>query len=103
MRDDFFAVERFEVDFRVVDLRPVDFRVDFFAVDRLVERFVVRFVPLLRALDFFAVRLRVCAAFFAEALRLRFAALFDLPRADCLLTVAQARRSASSSLTPFSS
>lgn len=83
--DDFLAVD-FRVGFFEDDFFAVDFRADFFAAD---------FVPLRR--------LRVFAAFFADALRFFAAVFFDLPRADPLLTVAHARRSASSSLRPFSS
>lgn len=98
---------RFRVDFRPVDFFAADFRpVDFLAVDFLaVDFFAVDFLAVdLFALDFFAVvRFRVRAAFFADALRFRFAATFDFPRDEPLFTVAQARRSASSSLSPFSS
>lgn len=105
--DDFFAV-----DLRLDDRFAVDFRAPLFRVE---ERFAVRFAPDFRVdfrVDFdpdfdddlrAPVFFRVRAAFFAEALRFRFAVALDLPRAEPLLTVAQARRSASSSLTPFSS
>ena len=96
--DDFFVPDFLEAlfvpDFLEAFFVP-DFLDDFFAPDFLEDFFV--------ALFFDAVFLRVRAAFFAEALLFFFAADFDLPLADPLFTVAQARRSASSSLTPFSS
>lgn len=103
---DFRAVDFRVVDFRAVDLRavavrPVDFRaVDFRVPDLRVElRLAVVFRPPVWVPRFFL----VAAAFFAEALRFRLAAVFDFPRAEPLLTVAQARRAASSSDRPFSS
>lgn len=103
MRVTAFLAEDFPVaDFLLVDFFAEDFRAeDFFAVDFFAEDFLAE--------DFFAVDffdedlLRVRAAFFAEALRFRLAAVLDFPRAEPLLTVAQARRSASSSLSPLAS
>lgn len=97
----FFDDDFFDVDFRDEDfLEP-----DFFAADFLDDDFlaVLFLVDDLFAVLVFEVFFRVRAAFFAEALRFFFAVAFDLPRAEPLFTAAQARRSASSSLTPFSS
>lgn len=94
--DELFFEDDFLDDFFAADLRAVRFVPDFFEVD-------------LRVADFFdddflePDLLRVFAAFFADALRFFAAFFFDFPRAEPLLTVAHARRSASSSLTPFSS
>ncbi|HSX61024.1 MAG TPA: hypothetical protein VLF18_12545 [Tahibacter sp.] len=106
---DFFAAGRRAVDFFVADLRAVVFfAVDFRAVGlRAVAFFAVDFRAAdCRAVDFLAVDF-FAVAFFAALLRvlrlgcLAFGPGFAPP--SCLLTVAQARRSASFFDTPRAS
>ena len=93
----FFAVDLRAVDFLPVDFLAVDFLpVDFLAVDFLAVDFL--------AVDFLAVDFRAVffAAFFVDFFAARLpVAFFPFAPPSCLLTVAQAMRSAALLERPF--